>query len=535
MNNKKMRFTMYSALLLSIFFMNKDNYVYASGYAGGVGTVDDPYLISSPEQLNFLRQQVNNGTASSGAYYELTNNINLKSFDADGTSSNGNWIPIGTELMPFSGIFNGNDYMISNYTIKGDGSHVGLFGYIDNGEINDLTLANFEVHGNQMVGSLAGEVENNSVIDGVYAEGKVIGNDSSLRVGGLIGYLKESTITNSGSGGYVEGNEAVGGLIGRSYLNAKTEKLYSSATVHGVTEVGGLIGKHTSSTIRAVNATGNVTGDTSVGGLVGYLSDGFIRESIAKVKVNSVEGGRFVGYKKYNGKITSSYVDTSLNKGMPDVYTDEDTSKTDIVELDPLSMVGDSALNNMPDLDFSSDWVISDDGSIRLNTEKDIESSSSNQASVQLVGTVKPLMASISVPTTSLEFVIDPNQEEGKKFVAPEFNVVNDTNAALTLELKSFEQKTSIFNDVLPDAHADWNNLSKDESMDLALSLEPLSGSGWKSLVEGQRYVADSSNYYIGAINPNASVSFKLNALHGSTFTKALRPEYKMVLLFDFE
>ena len=46
----------------------------AESYAGGNGTMENPYQIATPQQLALLANQTNEGTGGN-AYYMLTNNI----------------------------------------------------------------------------------------------------------------------------------------------------------------------------------------------------------------------------------------------------------------------------------------------------------------------------------------------------------------------------------------------------------------------------------------------------------------------------
>ena len=59
----------------------------ASGFAGGDGTADDPYLIETAEQLALLAQNVNRGKTYQGDYFKLTRDLLLNdeifSFDPD--------------------------------------------------------------------------------------------------------------------------------------------------------------------------------------------------------------------------------------------------------------------------------------------------------------------------------------------------------------------------------------------------------------------------------------------------------------------
>lgn len=154
--------------------------------------------------------------------------------------------------------------------------------------------------------------------------------------------------------------------------------------------------------------------------------------------------------------------------------------------------------------------------------------------SVEVNGTVLPLVYSVTVPTDPLSFVLNPNAEEGQRFIAPTFTITNDTPASIQIELKAFEQTTNTFRDVLPTKYEDWNQLSKDQSKDFALALLPVPSEGWASLKEGPRYVADSSNYDLGEIKAESSVDFTFTASHGRAFVERLNPQYRLSFIFGF-
>ena len=81
----------------------------------GVGTEDDPYLISTSQHLVELAEEVNNGTDFHDEFFSLTNDIDLS--DVCGNSL-GNWAPIGSVNNYFDGTFLGNNHTISNLYIN---------------------------------------------------------------------------------------------------------------------------------------------------------------------------------------------------------------------------------------------------------------------------------------------------------------------------------------------------------------------------------------------------------------------------------
>ena len=153
---------------------------------------------------------------------------------------------------------------------------------------------------------------------------------------------------------------------------------------------------------------------------------------------------------------------------------------------------------------------------------------------IEVNGSIEPLIVSIKVPTESLSFTIDPNQEDDQQFIAPDFTLTNETFAPLQVELKTFEQTSDVLNDVLPDAHENWEGLNQTQSRDIALALVPNPSDGWLSLHEDSYYVANVSNDFIGTVKGKSSVGFSFNALHGQSFSEVLNPQYRLSFVFGF-
>ncbi|MXX99019.1 MAG: cadherin-like beta sandwich domain-containing protein, partial [Gammaproteobacteria bacterium] len=129
------------------------------------------------------------------------------------------WQPIGTASAPFSGVFDGNGYTISNLKIhyrdttagQSDLTGVGLFGNLSaTADINNVGLLNTVVVGNltnyrqQTIGAVAGA--NVGVVRNSYAIGSVQG--AARFLGGLIGN-NSGTVINSFMLGEVRYPDAV--------------------------------------------------------------------------------------------------------------------------------------------------------------------------------------------------------------------------------------------------------------------------------------------------------------------------------------
>ena len=112
-------------------------------FTEGVGTASEPYKIANICQLQNI-----DATASFNKYYQLKTNI-----EAIATRNWNNGLgfqPIGSSRDAFRGSLAGNNFTISNLTIKRDSSdNVGLFAVIDNATLDNIVLEDLAVEGNK--------------------------------------------------------------------------------------------------------------------------------------------------------------------------------------------------------------------------------------------------------------------------------------------------------------------------------------------------------------------------------------------------
>lgn len=227
----------------------------------GDGSIENPYQVSTPEQLNAVRSDLT-------ANYIQVNDIDLSRFS--------NWEPIGEgdELgisggatHMFTGNYNGNGYKISNMTIS-NSSHrfVGLFGYASEASLSNITLNNVSIDidliskdytMNQQyelrLGSIAGicnEVSN------CFVSGNIsVINSHTVILGGVIGngcaqkctnYCNISIISNRDGSDKNDSNVHVGGIVG----TAKDDIIYClnygniNATAGRHLHMGGISGSN---------------------------------------------------------------------------------------------------------------------------------------------------------------------------------------------------------------------------------------------------------------------------------------------------
>ena len=206
--------------------------------------------------------------------YELTADIDLAGIE---------WQPIGSPNEPFSGVFKGNGYTISNLTIKANNTdNIGLFAAIGaGGRVENLGLVNVDIAGQgRRIGSIA--AFNSGTIINSYADGRLVDSGGSINVvGGLVGRNERGEIVNS-------------------YAHVNIEAATGFA--------GGLVGENRGGSIVNGYAGGDVRVDSGIaGGLVGTNGSG---GSI----VNSYAGGDVqVGSGRAGGLVAASSGRQTLN------------------------------------------------------------------------------------------------------------------------------------------------------------------------------------------------------------------------------
>ncbi len=144
----------------------------ATGFAGGDGTEENPYIIANADQLAYLGDRVSNDNANYGdKHYKLIADINIGG--SDNYTNNGVvWYPIGYQKLgegankagetewytyggAFRGVFDGMGHTVTGIyqtTWVMDGNYdygyykaaMGLFGYVYDGTIKNLTVDNFQ-------------------------------------------------------------------------------------------------------------------------------------------------------------------------------------------------------------------------------------------------------------------------------------------------------------------------------------------------------------------------------------------------------
>ena len=259
------------ALCLSLLpvtaFAEEGGAIQQSTYSGGAGTQEDPWRISTVDDLMTLARMVNAGEKYTAKYFRQTADLDLtgKSWEPIGYTDSGYY---------FSGNYNGDNHVISNAVSAGkkdeDGqATVGIFGCLLEGSVSNLHVRN--------------------------ANFTATGDDAYGHAGGLIGITFDATITNcSVENSNIKSerdpnnnNNCAGGITGFSVHGTYTK----CASIHNtVTAIysGGFVGEIDDSysknggseftncyaTKGSVTAFSNNSSDFSfAGGFIGELTE----------------------------------------------------------------------------------------------------------------------------------------------------------------------------------------------------------------------------------------------------------------------
>jgi predicted outer membrane repeat protein len=278
-------------------------------YSGGSGSSEDPYFISTPDDMITL------GIYSDDwdKHYKLTNDVDMADF------------VFNTFLVPeFSGVFNGDGHTISNLTIEtinqyDNSKYLALFGKVtgEQAEVKNLRLEDISItggHSSDYLGGLCGYNEYGT-ISNCCTSGSVTDSDDSYNsyyLGGLCGFNFHGTINNCYSICLVAGEEYIGGLCGWNEFGNLSES-YAAGSIYGTYHVGGLCGYNTYGIISGSYATGRVNGSYYIGGLCGWNEFGQISNCYATGSVGSSSGlilSRYHGGlcgENYQGTINNCY------------------------------------------------------------------------------------------------------------------------------------------------------------------------------------------------------------------------------------
>lgn len=256
--------------------------------SGGSGTSEDPYKISSTDDLDKLAADVNSGTKYVGVYFELTTNITY-------TGTENNYTPIGHYPNYFAGKFDGKGYTISGIRVSknGDGtddSELGVFGYVNGNdglvEIKNITLANTQITGYSYCAGIVGYAYHEVTITNCH-----VGSDVTIHA------VKKDACSH-------------GGIVGRTQNDASTISGCTSAATISIADglsgckyYGGIVGDNNGTIKDCLVLNAKISGNSYVGSIAGnnnntlgkFVNCGYVLYARLGVGDNSMAGSDQTG------------------------------------------------------------------------------------------------------------------------------------------------------------------------------------------------------------------------------------------------
>jgi len=241
-------------------------------FSGGDGSESDPFLIADSNDLNCI----GHNSRLMDKHFRLIENL-----DCDGID----YFMIGSEVLPFIGVFDGQKYAVSNVSLhfSGEFSYIGMFTRLgEYGNIQNLGLENMiiETGTTKNAGALVGVLDINALIDNCYAKGTLTVGDYSENIGGIAGDNKGEISYSFTDMTVTAGNNvtSLGGFVGRNFSPGTISKCYSLGTISWGSVgryVGGFAGRNIASPEEnlsfcfAATALNSGPSPVSIGGFLG--------------------------------------------------------------------------------------------------------------------------------------------------------------------------------------------------------------------------------------------------------------------------
>ncbi len=206
----------------------------AHEFAGGTGSKEDPYRISTPEQLAYLAKCVRNGndftygTDTPKPYYiVLTADIDLNNLDFKSIGKTSNQ----GEGYYFAGHFDGQGYTIKNFYTTSQGLFGGTGCWLDYTTSDCGRILNLNVIGEvnaigyeRDVGGIVGRAQGGYIENCTFTGTVTVTKTTYQFYGGIVGEMEQGEINNciadltlTVTGGQARG---VGGILGGAEYNA---------------------------------------------------------------------------------------------------------------------------------------------------------------------------------------------------------------------------------------------------------------------------------------------------------------------------
>ena len=238
-------------------------------YDGGKGTEAEPWLISTAQQLLYMKDDLKGGEKR---WFKLAADIDMSEITG--------WEPLNYASPYDKEIdFDGDGHTISNFTCDYGGSYPSFFGVLY-GTCHDVTFAKAKIVGTAnsacgIIGGYAGTGDKHAEILRVHVQGTVTFTGNKTGVGGMVGIVGNGNITASSAFCKVSSTKNyVGGLFGYDGGKTTIRDCWTAGSVIGGQRTGGICGgliKDGSAIYNSYSASA-VTAGFAIGGIAGHMN-----------------------------------------------------------------------------------------------------------------------------------------------------------------------------------------------------------------------------------------------------------------------
>ncbi|WP_147553999.1 hypothetical protein [Christensenella timonensis] len=246
--------------------------------------------------------------------YELLNDIDAQNLPFQ---------PIGSKEQPFTGVFNGNGFKLSNVEIKSKDGVSGIFGYFC-GTLFSLDLQNVKVKVTDITGTLFGTVAGEADVSNVFITGEMtVPENTEIGIaGGLAGAI-ESAKRFEKAAAFVsipQQNKLTGALVGKSSAPSEAFKDCIWSSVYGQDNALGL-----DSTVNGSEGIGKIETDPR------YLTL-MLGDAGALVTANIDQAGQYgLAFKNFFLEDETILEKSGMNDGSVQVKPKADIGATQVI------------------------------------------------------------------------------------------------------------------------------------------------------------------------------------------------------------
>ena len=255
-------------------------------FGGGDGSAQNPYLIDDAADLVTL----STSCASSGSAYRNKHYKQIADIDLSKVS----FSPIGSEALPFEGVYDGGNFSVRGIVIPSSNTApCGMFGYLKNATVKRVVIDGFTNNGTgEKVAGVAGCAESSTIEDCVMNSDLCT---STAMSGGIVAWMSGGKVSGCTTTSTIKslGDDLVqsGGIVGYAANGATIERCTLSGNVASMGKrIGGMVGELRSSNVKGCRMTSTAelfNNAHSCGGMVGGHYGGTVSDCVVEGCIGS--------------------------------------------------------------------------------------------------------------------------------------------------------------------------------------------------------------------------------------------------------